>query len=124
MKRAIRRSATTDGLESIEELVESFKGVCDECLQRRGFAGARAKKHIETCVAELGAIWEKSQSKPIPLSLGKASGVEGKKEFTHAGPKFVHDVMRAIDPEVTISEIETALRKVLRKPRVQKSTAP
>src|SRR4051812_39526889 len=51
MKRPLRGPVSGSDPESIEQLLENFKRVCDECLRRRGFAGAREKKHVEVSVA-------------------------------------------------------------------------
>jgi hypothetical protein len=69
---------------------------------------------------ELAAIWKKYRSRPIPLSLDTEVRAT-RTEFTSQGPRFVQDVLQGIDPDITIGEIETALRKVLGGSRVRKS---
>lgn len=123
MNRPLRGSGSGSDPESIEQLLEGFKRVCDECLRRRGFAGAPEKKHVEASVAELATIWKDYRSAPMPLSLDTDVGPGARTEFIYPGPRFVQGVMQAIDPELSIGEIDTALRKVLGKLRVRK-TAP
>lgn len=115
MERALRGSSYSDR-ESVEQLLENFIAVCDECLRQKGSAGARKQKHVQEAATELLAIWENTLSKRPGLSLTIHQG-----EFTYPAPRFVQIVLQAIDPEVSTSEIATALRNALGKKRVQKS---
>jgi hypothetical protein len=43
-------------IESIEQLLKSFTSVCDECLKRKGSAGAKAQIHLQGTVAEVAKL--------------------------------------------------------------------
>jgi hypothetical protein len=106
--------------DSIEQLLETFKGVCDECLRLKGSAGAREQSHVEEAVRELAAIWRDVTGTPLGLSLDTGIG-PSKREFSYPGPFFIQTILQAIDPVLTTAEIGTALRKVLGRGRMQKS---
>jgi hypothetical protein len=118
MKRSLRGSPVEP--ESIEQILQDFSRVCAECLRRRGSAGARPQSHVQSAVQELAAIWKAVDGHPLALSLDTATGHLGK-EFTYRGPRFVQIVLQGIDPELSTSEIATALRKACGKRRAQKS---
>lgn len=89
-------------------------------MKRKGRSGARSRTHLESAIKAINAVHRKHARKEISISLDTAPGVSGK-EFAYPGPKFVYDVLKGIDTEVTISEVSTALRKALGGRGLQKS---
>ena len=123
MERALRGSSYSDR-ESIEQLLENFKTVCDECLRQKGSAGARKKSHVEEAVRKLAEIWREFTGERLPISLDtEFVELRLREEFTNRGLRFVQFVLQGIDPQVSNSEIATAVRKALGKKRVQKSAS-
>jgi hypothetical protein len=106
--------------ESIEELLERFLKVCDECLKRKGAAGAKKQKHLHYTTKEIAKVWLDFMGGPVGLSLDTAAGPSGT-EFFYPGPRFVHLVLKAIDPALDLAQVATALRIALGAPRVENS---
>jgi hypothetical protein len=106
--------------ESIEQLLKSFTRVCDECLRKKGAAGAKKQKHLHIAAKDIVELWKDFTGKPLGLSLDKAPGGPGM-EFSYPGPQFVHFILTAIDSRLDLAQTATALRNVLGTPRVENS---
>jgi hypothetical protein len=107
--------------ESIEQLLKSFTRVCDECLGKKGAAGAKKQRHLHIAAKEIVELWKDFTGKPLGLSLGTAPGRPGIVEFSYPGPRFVHFTLTAIDPSLDLAQTATALREALGTPRVENS---
>ena len=123
MKRPLRNSRGPLGLqsESMEQLLVHFVKVCDECLKRRGSPGAKKQTHLRITTNDIVELWKHFTEKPIGLSLDKAPGRGDETEFTYPGPRFVHFILKAIDPQLNLAQTTTALREVLGPPGVGNS---
>jgi hypothetical protein len=123
MQRPLKGSTVSER-ESIEQLLESFISVCDECLRQKGSAGAKKKSHVEEAVRKVAEIWREFSGERLHISLDtEFVKSRSREEFTYRGLRFVQFVLQGIDREVSNSEIATAVRKLLGKKRVQKSAS-
>jgi hypothetical protein len=107
--------------ESIEHLLKHFTRVCDECLKRKGLAGAKKQIHLQATVEGVAKLWEDFTGKPVGLSLDTDIGTLGRIQFTYPGPHFVHLILTAIDPGLDLAQVATALRNALSAPRAENS---
>jgi hypothetical protein len=106
--------------ESVEELLEAFKKVCDVAVRRRGTPGARKQHHLTATVKSIASLWLDFTGKPVGLSLDTEVGPSGT-EFFYPGPRFVYLILKAIDPALDLAQVTTALRNALGAPRVENS---
>ena len=101
--------------ESLEQILEQFRLACLDCAPKtKGKPGAKKQSHIEEAVRDLSKLWEELSGKPVPMSLD-SEGHGSKQEFISPGPRFCQVVLQSIDPDVSTSQIETALRKIRAK---------
>jgi hypothetical protein len=120
MGRALRGNHPDE--ESIEQILEEFEKVCAESLRRKGAPGAKRELHVQAAVVALSDIWLECTGSPVPVSLDTEIGTSGLQEFTYPGPRFCQLVLQSIDPDLSVSQIETAIRNTLGKRRVRKLT--
>jgi hypothetical protein len=127
--------------ESIEQILEAFERVCAESIRQKGSPGAKQERHVQNAVKALSNIWLECTKFRIPLSLDTEIGPvkqdanlvandldaasrelqkRSLEEFTSPGPRFCQVVLQRIDPGLTVSQIQTAIRIALSKPRVRK----
>ena len=106
---------------SIEKVIADFVNVCEHCSYASQ-RGARADIAITEAAAALANVWSTCTSKPFPKSFrtgdnrkdqdgSLAKNQKRNDEFVADGPRFVHLVLRRIDPAVKPSAVATALRK-------------
>jgi hypothetical protein len=114
-ERSMNRRLTggTGDRESIEEILEQFRSVCTQSLKdsRKGKRGAKREEHVEAAVRDVAQLWEQLFGTPVLMNL-ETGDHKSVKEFTSPGPLFCQLVLQGIDPDVSTSQIETALRKI------------
>ncbi|MBV8826509.1 MAG: hypothetical protein JO220_16085 [Hyphomicrobiales bacterium] len=108
---------------SLAQLLQGLGNACDDCLRVKGTAGAKKRSHTERATRDLVELWRDFVGSEMGLSLGTAPG-QSEKEFIYRGPQFVYTTLKAIDSEISLTEVSTALRRVLGKRNVVKSTTP
>src|SRR5207237_768480 len=84
---------------------------CDRSKLAPGKAGRPKKSHIQVGARKLAALWSTLSQKSFPKSLA-TQPPRGGLEFLASGPLFVHRILTAIDPEVTLEEVRTALKSL------------
>jgi hypothetical protein len=99
--------------ETIEQILERFRSVCIRSLREsgKGKRGAKRETHVEAAVKDLAQLWEQLSSKRVLMTLDRADH-KSAKEFVSPGPLFCQTILQAIDPDISTSQIQTALRKV------------
>jgi hypothetical protein len=120
MQRPFRGKPIDPATESIEQILKSFAKVCDECLKKKGSPGAKKQKHLHHTTRKIVELWQDFTGNPVGLSLDTEVGPSGT-EFFYPGPRFVHFILKAIDPLVDLAQAATALREVLGTPRMGNS---
>lgn len=114
---------------SIEQLIADFVNVCEACSYASQ-KGARPDIAITEAASSLAKVWATFTRKPFPKSFrtgdnrkdrngSLARKQERNDEFIAEGPRFVHLILRTIDPAVKPSAIATALRKSVNINRVK-----
>jgi hypothetical protein len=61
-------------------------------------------------VARLSAVWSNLKGEKMARSYRTALGQNGAEEFVAHGPRFVQLLVQAIDPDITVSQVRTALQ--------------
>ena len=98
--------------ELVEQLLEQFRIVCLICIgANKDKRGPKRELHVEEAVASLSKLWERISGKPVPMSFDTEIH-DSKQEFVSHGLLFCQIILQGIDPDVSISQIETALRKI------------
>ena len=122
-----QRSSPSTQNQSIENILEGLKAICDQLTVVKrpgaitGKSGAKNLVHIKLAVTALIRTWESFMNVKFPITLTAADNTAtvdrkksakdgGKSAFTSPGPYFVQVIMQLIDPDVTVSQIATALR--------------
>jgi hypothetical protein len=129
--------------ESIEQTLREFEKVCAEALRRKGTPGAKRGLHVQVAVKSLSNIWFEITGSAVPISLDTEIGIRkeaanriavespnigqettqrSSQGFTSPGPRFCQLVLQSIDPDLTVSQIETAIRNTLGKRHMRKSS--
>ena len=108
---------------AIDTILDAVIGVCEARKPPKGKPGAHEKPHIQTGVKELADLWSTLTQKPFPKSVGVAKA-KGTEEFVSPGAMFVHQMLTAIDPEVRLVEIRTALKSLPVKRNKVRKRAP
>jgi hypothetical protein len=108
---------------AIDTILDAVIGVCEARKPPKGKPGAHEKPHIQTGVKELADLWSTLTRKPFPKSVGVAKA-KGTEEFVSPGAMFVHQMLAAIDPEVRLAEVRTALKSLPVKGEKVRKTAP
>jgi hypothetical protein len=97
------------------DLLNDVANICKEDLRQRSEGpGARKKRHVLEAAQELEQIWRRAGNKFIRKFL-QANGHGGEREFVSRGVQFVWRVMSALDPDLQMNEIESALKALSRK---------
>lgn len=100
---------------SLEKLLMRFVDACNDNAQVSASTAERPRNDIKFLTFALARLWRRLSGKRFPKSLhrtpdpGSASATI--KEFKAPGPRFVCEVARVIDPEITFEQIDSALRK-------------
>lgn len=92
-------------------VIEGLAAACKRSFIPKSPPGAREKKHLIKATDALVSIWRNS-GRDFKKSLQPAPGHGGSYEFTSEGPQFVWRILSAIDPELRIGEVKSALQKI------------
>jgi hypothetical protein len=120
MKRPLLKRENKTKHRSVEQVLEDLKRACDICLAPKS-SGRRKYADLQLAVRELCTLWKELTGKRVPQSFDAEFGRS--EELFYPGPRFVHQMLNLIDPEMQASEVNHALRAVLGKPRMRKSAA-
>jgi hypothetical protein len=93
----------------VEECMSNTK----ESIEKGQRRGARKKIHLTDAAAALVRMYEQA-GKPFEwrFDAGKGTDRSPDPEFVGKGAQFVWKTMSAIDPDLTIGEVVTALKKL------------
>jgi hypothetical protein len=110
---------TRDPLRLIEFLLKELSTACKKVEESLPGRGSRRKGFIADAAERLVNLWQKSGRK-FKFNFGSAPGHGGVEEFTSSGVQFVWKIMQAIDPNLEMGEVGSALKKASSR-RTQKS---
>jgi hypothetical protein len=121
--RQERRTSAGKLLEPLgfEALLCQFISACETTVMTQGKRGCRARLDLVSAASDLADLWSKLSGTPFKKGLRpmpKQAWVDSTKpEFKSLGPRFVHLLLPAFDPNVTFTETRTALKAVPVKPK-------
>lgn len=105
--------------------VEESRRNTKESIEKGQRRGARKKIHVTDAVAALVRMYKQARKEYVWLFetvMAKNSPFE--KEFVSEGAQFVWRIMRAVDPDLSIGEICSALKKVSEKQSAMSRNSP
>ncbi|CAJ0882956.1 hypothetical protein AMST5_03385 [freshwater sediment metagenome] len=105
------KSSNLSEEKKVALVLEALAAACEESPLPKDQRGAREKKHITKATVALVSFWRNCGG-VFAKSLQTARGRDRSREFVSEGPQFVWHILSAIDPELAISEVRTALQKV------------
>ena len=83
--------------------------ICEVEAQVRHPAGVLGKPHLKKACSSMIIVWEELTGERFKRTFEDVPSVQ---EFVAAGPRFIHTVLREIDPELKFSAIKAALKTV------------
>jgi hypothetical protein len=100
-------------LQMIEFALKELAAACIKSVEKGPGPGNRPKSYLTKAAADLVGLWCRSGKKFV----FRFDDVEGRdpsptKEFASESVQFVWKIMRAIDPELSMGEVGSALKKV------------
>jgi hypothetical protein len=109
LQPALSELKDIEPITAINMILDAVIRVCKDRKPPKGKRGAYKKAHVQIGVKELADLWSTLTRKPFPKSVEIAQA-KGADEFISGGAIFVHQMLTAIDPEVTLAETRTALK--------------
>ncbi|MBX9453227.1 MAG: hypothetical protein KL801_15570 [Mesorhizobium sp.] len=104
-----------------QELLENFLSTLERIRNLEAHVepkrGARPKKHNQLGVQGCADMWISLTGMQVPKTFEMAKGHHGTSEFVSPAVQFVAELMQAIDPRVTLSEVRSALKSSTVKTR-------
>lgn len=108
-------SGQTRGLYYFPEALEPWRAACSQISESMGKPGRRSTDHIDRALHRISQLWHDITGSGFPKTISTPTAKA--QEFIAPGPQFALTLIQAIDPEVTFSQVKTALRKdVWREP--------
>jgi DNA-directed RNA polymerase subunit F len=104
---------TQTDLQKIDDHLGALIKACAQRAVKRPSRGRKPVTHVTSAVTALVKLW-KSSGRKFPLRFDTVEGPDQSPgpQFVSKGAQFVLQMMKSIDPELTISEIRSALQKV------------
>ncbi len=106
-------------LTGLTNSVEFIRQCAEEISNPNPKRGRKAHNHTTDAVKALAKLWASSTGEKFRVDLEDDIGKDNKREFRYIGAKFVTEMLRAIEPDVPLSEIETSIRKFARQAKVR-----
>lgn len=120
MKQLPKRNLETaaheqaDDVDSLREHLRALDKLCKSASEATGRTGAPEKIHIKEAVRALAELWSDLSGKEFVRSYLTSPGHGSLEEFVSSSPRFVFELLKAIDNDVTHREVRTALKDVLK----------
>lgn len=110
-------------LSRLEAALDVLATACQDSLEAKGRRGSPEKSHIKMAVDALVQLWVDATGEAFMRSYETGEGENGVQEFVSHSPRFVQFVLQAIDEEVTLAEVRTALKSPSRSTESQSEKA-
>ena len=122
------RSKSLPRTVTLEGLLVRLAEACNEVGPIVGTRGDRERTDIACAAADAATLWSELSGKRFSKNLSTSKKIQNAEypwelEFDSAGPQFVRETIRALDPSVTFAEVRTALAKLPVNLPVQKKAS-